>query len=130
MDQVMKAVATDEWAESLTSAALDGDSPSVSELRLLEYLPALPMTPARRHRLHQIVLSEAERESLNVNFEGLARMAADDDLLQAAESLAASDDPGVAIRAWWVVRQVLIAQGRFEAYRQNVPTLNDKGPDA
>lgn len=88
---------------------------------LLASLPRLSLTTNRRQRLHDLILSEAERptDSLRFEFESLARLSADDELLAKAEELMQHTDATVAMHAWWIKRQVLIAQGRYHLPRSS-----------
>jgi hypothetical protein len=115
LERVARSVTSDSWQEQLLQAALDNDPPGLTELNLLARFPRLSLTPARRTRLHELILTEARRptNSLHIAFESLAHLSGDDDLLAGAEELMRHPDPTVAMHAWWVKRQVLLAQGRY-----------------
>lgn len=121
LEYVARAVVTDDWQEQLQRAGLDADPPGFTELILLASLPRLSLTTNRRQRLHDLILSEAERptDSLRFEFESLARLSADEELLAKAEELMQHTDATVAMHAWWIKRQVLIAQGRYDLPRSS-----------
>ena len=107
----VRQVWTQEWEDELVQRALNHERLGLGELRLLGYTCVVELSPTQRQRLRAAILEDVRTESLDLPFESLARWTADDELLNAAESIRQDSDGETAMRAWWVVRAIKLARG-------------------